>query len=129
MSTSCDNQSKFQSVKFNGLVNLQFRKGSYEGFRVRNLSLGGIFVEGKLQQHQMEDCLIRLFHKEPTGNNSIKATGKIVRSTEEGVELQFTSMTFENYTLLQTTLIKNAPQPAAILREIPKASPFQVTYM
>ena len=85
-----------------------------------------MFVVGNFQQHQVENCHIRLFHKEKSGNNCLRASGKVVWNNNEGVGLKFTAMTFENYMLLLTTLINKAKLPAIILREFPKNPPFEV---
>ena len=93
------NRRKFHRINFDGKVNLQFADGSYDCCQIKNLSLTGMFVEGDFQQHSVEDCHIKLFHKETSGDNSLKATGKVVWCNEEGLGMQFTQMTFEDYML------------------------------
>lgn len=72
------NRRKFHRINFDGKVNLQFADGSYDCCQIKNLSLTGMFVEGDFQKHSVEDCHIKLFHKETSGDNSLKATGKVV---------------------------------------------------
>ncbi len=126
MNIKFENQKKFHRVNFDGMVSLKFNDDSYDCCQVKDLSLTGMFVKGNFQQ-QVGDCLINLFHKEKCGNNSLQASGEIVWSNDEGVALKFTTMSFENYILLQTTLINKAEQPATILRELPKDSPFEIS--
>ena len=122
-----DNRRNFHRINFAGKVNLQFIDNRYDGCQIKNLSLTGMFIKGNFQQQREINCLVRLFHKENSGNNSLRASGEVVWNNDEGVGLRFTSMTFENYMLLQTTLINKAEQPVAILRELPKNCPFEIT--
>ena len=126
MNMKFDNQRKFHRVNFDGMVNLKFNDDSYDCCQIKNLSLTGMFVIGNFQQ-QMGNCLVKLFHKEKCGNNSLQASGEVVWSNVEGVDLKFTTMSFENYMLLQTTLINKAEHPAIILRELPKNCPFEIS--
>ena len=85
-----------------------------------------MFVKGNFKQ-QEGNCLVRVFHKETSGNNSLQASGEVVWNNDEGIGLKFTSMSFENYMLLHTTLINKAAQPALVLHELPENSPFEIT--
>jgi hypothetical protein len=122
-----DNRRKFHRIDFDGKVSLNFTDDSFECCQIKNLSLTGMFVQGKFWEQEEEDCNIRIFHKEKSANNCLRASGKVVWSNDEGAGLQFTAMTFENYMLLLTTLINKADRPAIILREFPKNSPFEIT--
>lgn len=102
-------------------------KGSYECCQIQNLSLTGLFVTGTFLRQNKKHCFLRIFHNDKTENNSILATAKVVWSNNEGVGLEFTNMTLENYELLQETLSKNTEQPENILREIPHIYPFEIT--
>ena len=127
MNMNFDNRRKFHRISFDGQANLDFITNSYDRCQIRNISLTGMFVEGRFQQKQVQYCRIALFHKEKSENNCLRASGKVVWSNEEGVGLQFTAMSFENYMLLLTTLINKAEQPAIILKEFPKDCPFEIT--
>jgi hypothetical protein len=126
MDMKVQNRRNFYRINFDGMANVEIGNENYDCCQVKNLSLTGMFVKGNFQQ-QVGDCLINLFHKEKCGNNSLQASGEIVWSNDEGVDLKFTTMSFENYILLQTTLINKAEQPATILRELPKDSPFEIS--
>ena len=45
---------------------------------------------------------------------------------DKGIAFKFTSMTYDSYMLLVSTLINNAEQPALILHGIPKEYPFEI---
>ena len=123
------NRRKFHRVQFDGMVTLQFADENYDCCQIKNLSLTGMYVTGDFQQHEIENCQVRLFHSEKSGNNCLKATGEVVWSNDEGAGFRFTKMTFENYMLLLTTLINKAKQPAIILNEFPKDCPYEITCM
>lgn len=117
---------KFHRVSFDGRVHLQFSRREYDHLQVKDISLTGMFVKGKIRHRQMENCHITIFHKDKTGNNCLKALGEIVWSNEEGAGLKFSVMTVESYILLQSTLIHHTEQPAILLREFPEDCPFEV---
>lgn len=121
------NRRKFHRIDFDGKVDLQFIGTSYDYCKVKNLSLTGMCVLGDFAPQGVENCSVKLFHKEKSGNNSVKATGKVVWKSNGEIGLQFTGMTFENYMLLQTTLINKAENPAVVLREFPETCPFIIT--
>lgn len=119
-----DNRRKFQRIDFDGKVDLKFVNYSYDSCQVKNLSLTGLFVEGKFLKRKAKNCHVQIFHKDNYENNSLRAAAKVVWKNDQGVGLEFTTMTFENYLLLQTTLINKADEPETILRELPKNCPF-----
>ena len=121
------NRRKFHRINFDGKANIKFIDDSYDCCHVKDLSLAGMFVKGNFQRHQMEYCHVQLFHKEKSGNNSLHVSARVVWINDEGVGLRFTTMSFENYMLLHTTLINKAEQPAVILYEFPESSPFEIT--
>ena len=127
MNIKHNNRRKFHRINFDGKANIKFIDDSYDWCHVKDLSLTGMFVKGNFKRHQLEDCHVQLFHKEKSGNNSLHVSARVVWSNEAGVALRFTTMSFENYMLLHTTLINKAEQPAIILHEFPENSPFEIT--
>ena len=53
-------------------------------------------------------------------------TGEVVRVNNEGMAIQFTEMTFKNYTLLKSTLAENAEDSLVIMSEFPDTPPFEI---
>lgn len=124
-----DNRRKFQRININGKVNLEFTKSRFDCCKLKNLSLTGMFVKGDFKRRKLKNCHVRMYHEDTSGHNCLQATGKVVWMSDDGLGLQFTSMTFENYMLLQTTLVNYAEEPVMILREFPKDSPFEISSM
>ncbi len=129
MNMNFEDRRMFHRVNFDGLVDLEFNRQSYDCCEVKDLSLTGMYVLGKICKRQFSNCFIRLFHKEKSGNNCVRALAEVIWSNDSGVGLRFTGMTFANYMLLQTTLIDKAEQPEIILREFPRDFPFEITSM
>ena len=120
------NRRKFHRINFDGFVSIEIGDHYYDCCQIKDLSLTGIFVLGNFQQHHTKNCLVRIFHKEKSGNNSLFASGYIVWNSDEGIGLKFTKMTLANYILLQETLSKKAEEPVTILQEFPDNYPFEI---
>ena len=127
MNIKFENRRKFHRINFDGQVNLDFMGVRYDHCQINNLCLSGMFVTGDFPKQQDENCFINFSHKAKSEEIYLQASAKIVWDNEEGVGLQFTSMKFDRYMLLLTTLINNAEQPSIILHEFPKSSPFEIT--
>jgi len=122
-----DNQRKFQRIDFDGMVELKFVNYSYDSCLVKNISLTGLFIEGNFPKCKAINCHVQIFHKDKDGNNSLRALARVVWKNNEGIGLKFTEMTFENYLLLQTTLINKSRESEPILRELPENCPFLIS--
>ena len=118
---------KFHRIRYGGQVKVQLSTDSDNLYTAGNLSLTGLYVQGNFQQTQKQECFIRFVRNDNPDNTYLEISGKVVWSDEEGMGLQFTSMKYNNYMLLISTLINNAEKPAIILSEIPKEYPFEIT--
>ena len=126
MTIQFENRRKFHRINFDGQVSLDFIDEIYDRCQIKNLSLTGMFVIGNFQQQQAENCSVNILHKTKSKKTKLRASAKVVWGDDEGIAFKFTSMTFENYMLLVSTLINNAEQPAIILREFPKSCPYKI---
>ena len=117
---------KYHRIDFDGQVDLNFTADSYECYQAQNINLTGIFVTGAFQKQQAGKCFVNLFNRTESEEIYLKATARVVWGNPEGLGLRFTSMAFESYMSLLTTLINNAEQPVIILREFPKICPFEI---
>ena len=126
MQTMKHHRRKFQRIKFNGVACLKINDYDYDCSLIVDLSLTGMCVKGNFQKHIMENCIVRIFSNKNTDQESIIATGEVVRVNREGMAIQFTEMTVENYTLLKSTLTENAEDSLVIMSEFPDAPPFNI---
>lgn len=118
---------KYSRIPFDRTVNLDFFTDWYNDCQIENLSLTGMFVSGSFRQHVGEHVLINLVNKGRSFELCIQASGKIVRTADKGIALEFTSMTFESYMYLQMTLLYEAEQPLVIGLELPENCPFEIS--
>jgi len=126
MDTHTRDRRRFHRIPIDGEVDLEFSGDIYNKCQIRNMSLGGMFVAGCCPDKMTEDCLVNFFRTARSDGTRFQAAAKVVWASEEGVGLQFLSMTQESYLLLRTTLINNAEQPSVIMHEIAKARPFVI---
>ncbi|MCL1980901.1 MAG: PilZ domain-containing protein [Proteobacteria bacterium] len=92
-----------------------FSQGKLQGqFPVRNLSLGGLFIEGIHDIPVGQDCRLELYE---TGNRSsliLKFTGTVRRKTEEGIGIIFTGMEDDSFMFLQTMVLYSSDDPIGV---------------
>lgn len=119
---------KFHRIKYDGQVKVKLSGASDDFFSAENLSLTGLFVQGNFQQSYDQECLIQFVKNEDPKNTYLEMVGKVVWRNENGMGLKFTSIKFNNYMLLISTLINNAEQPAIILSEIPRDCPYEIAH-
>lgn len=121
-----DTQRKFTRINLNRHVNLEFISDSYDYCRVKNVSLAGMFAVGDFQQPVGRSCNINIV---PTGKDidrSLEALAKVVRKNDEGIAIKFTSMSYDSYIYLQTTLLSEAHDPLMNEKILIEECPFEV---
>ena len=121
------NKRKFSRIHFDRHVKLDFFVDSFDDCRIKDLSLTGMFVIGVFQQNIGEDCLVNFVQKGASSYLSLLASAKVVRRDEEGIAIEFTSMSFDSYMFLQVSLLYEAEDPLLIGLELPEECPFEIT--
>ena len=127
MNIKFENRRRFHRINFDGQVNLDFMGDQHNHCQIKNLSLTGMFVTGNFPPPQTKSCLINISHNRKSEKIHLRASGKVVRSTVDGIGVNFTSMTLDNYMLLHATLIDEAEFPLVLLSEFPEICPFEIT--
>lgn len=122
-----DTRRKYIRIHFNRHVNLEFISDSYDRCLIKNLSLSGMFIIGNFQQQVGTYCLVNLIQKGISTDLSLRASAKVVRKDDEGVAIEFTSMPFESYLILQITLLSENENNLIIEKLLPDDCPFEVT--
>jgi len=86
--------------------------------RSKNISMTGIFVfaEHKLEPGTECDVTLRLLGA--TSDLRLSANGRVVRVTDDGLALEFTSLDLDSYVHLRNLIIYNAEDPDGILEEV-----------
>ncbi len=98
------NRRQFTRINFPLPITLDFGKNKYECFAT-NFSLGGIYVQGWLEQQAGDICDIKLSLSEDNSEIHIKAVCSVVRLEEDGLALRFTSMKPSSFLCLQEALL------------------------
>lgn len=115
--TKYKQERRFTRVGLSRTVSLLLGDDFYEQIQIRNLSVGGLFVEGNYACNVGDGCEVEL---QETGSNCslfIKL-GAIVRRVEtDGLALQFVNITNDSLMFLQTVVLYSAEDPCTAAQE------------
>ena len=119
---------KFSRVDMIQRARLDFEHRMYDPCHIKNLSLSGMFIFGRCILKKGDECTISFNRTCSATHIYFKAKAKVVRTTGEGIAIEFISMSFDSYMSLQTTLLWEADDPLAICLEIPEECPQQNSF-
>ena len=105
---------RFTRVIFTRSVKLFFEEKVYGKYPARNLSQGGLFIEGDINIPIGAECCMELYE---TGSNSsliLTFSGKILRREQDGVGVLFTSMEEDSFMFLQTMVLYSCDDPVGV---------------
>lgn len=119
---------RYFRLHFKRKVQLEFSSDFYDKCQVQNISLGGMFVKGNFSHKVDDQCSVTIVHKSKTTYLTFRAKAKIVRRTDEGIALQFISMSFESLVLLELILLYEPRDDSAGTEgKLPTDLPFTVS--
>ena len=110
----CPDNRRYTRVVFTRYVKLILNGKVYGQYPARNLSQGGLFIEGNINIAVGEDCHFELYE---TGQHStliLIFLGKIVRHEKDGVGVEFTSMGKDSFMFLQTMVLYSSDDPVGV---------------
>ncbi len=113
---SADNR-RFTRVVFSRTAKLICRAATYEEGQVHNLSLGGLFLDGKYDIDYGELCKLELHE---TGRHScliLHFQVRVVRIEPRGLALAFVDMPTDSYKFLQTMILYSTDDPLGVSLE------------
>lgn len=119
-------QRKFTRIQFERYVDLEFISDRYEHCQISNLSLDGMFIKGDFKQHNGKSCFIDLVQTGTSTELSLHALAKVVRNDDKGIAVKFSSMPFDSYMYLQTSLFYEANN-LIFEKMLEEECPFEVT--
>lgn len=117
---------QFSRIRFDREVLLKFYEREYAPCRLKDLSLTGMYVFGSFNQQGGDICQAHLFQKGVSTLLEINASAKVIWLNDEGLAIQFTSMAYDSYMYLQTTLLYEAGNPLLLGLELPESCPFEL---
>ncbi|MFP7755446.1 PilZ domain-containing protein [Thermodesulfobacteriota bacterium B35] len=109
---------RFARVLFERTVRFSLHGVAYAGMKIRDLSIGGLFVRGDFPDARPGDRFRLELHE--TGRHScliLHFGARIVRVEEDGIGLRFTDMTEDAYRFLQTMVLYYTEDPYGVARE------------
>jgi hypothetical protein len=104
-------------VIFNRSVKLFIQEKSHGQYPARNLSMGGLFVEGNISLPIGEDCRLELHEIGRHSSLILTFSGKIQRCEKDGVGVQFTGMEDDSYMFLQTMVLYSSDDPLGVAED------------
>lgn len=108
---------RFTRVGLSRTVSLFLGEEFYEEVQIRNLSVGGLYVEGRYSCKIGDGCDVEL---QETGSNSslfIKLGAMVRRIEEDGIALQFSDVTNDSLMFLQTVVLYSSDDPCTAAQE------------
>ena len=117
MTQNNNNKRSYARVLFNRTVRLTVRGKIYEGQKIRNLSLVGLFLTGKFDAAVEDPCTLELHETGPNACLILTFSAKVVRVEPEGLGLEFLEMKPDSYMFLQTMILYATKVPLSVAEE------------
>lgn len=117
---------RYSRINFSRDVTLIFKERGYCSCRIKDLSLGGMFVLSRFAEIEGACCKVAFRQVGPGSDLTIKMTARVVRKAREGMAIEFTSMTYDSYMFLKIILLYEAEDPLPICLEYPGNCPFEI---
>jgi hypothetical protein len=108
------NKRKETRVIFTRTITLFAQEQAHGQYRARNLSLGGLFLEGNIDIPVGADCRLELHEINRHSSLNLNFYGKILRQENDGVGVQFTDMENDSFMFLQTLVLYSSHDPIGI---------------
>lgn len=118
---------RFVRIQFKRQVQVDFFTEFYDDCQIKNLSFGGMFVTGKFPHKANDQCYVNLFQTSKTSHLTLKTLAKVVRVDDEGIALEFVSMSFESLLSLEMILLYQEREESADAEmTLPSDLPFAI---
>lgn len=111
------NQRSFARVFFNRTARLVLADRVYEGNKIRDLSLIGLFLEGSFEVTRGQMCTVEIEESGPSSTLTLTIAATVVRIEADGLALKFANMKQDVYMFLQTMILYATQDPLAVAEE------------
>ena len=105
---------KHARVIFTRSVRVFYRDKLLGQFPARNLSLGGLYVEGKVDIASGEPCRLELHETGRRSSLIVNFCATVCRKDPEGIGVQFTDMEDDSFMFLQTMVLYFSDDPIGV---------------
>lgn len=118
---------RFFRIHFKRQVQLDFSTKIYSDCKVKDISLGGMFVLGGFQQKVNDQCYVFLAQTSKTAHLKFEILAKVIRQDDQGIALEFISMSYESMMLLELILLYEPREDSSDTEpELPADLPFTI---
>jgi hypothetical protein len=118
---------QYERIDFERQAKIDFFTEVYDHCQVQNISLSGMFVAGKFTPNVDSKCYVKFVQKGKNVYLILEALAKVVRQQDEGIALEFISMSFESLLSLEMILLyQERKESAGAEMKIPDKLPFEV---
>ncbi len=110
-------ERRFTRVGLSRTVSLFLGEDFYEQIQIRNLSVGGLFVEGDYSCKSGDLCEVELQETGSSCSLFLKLGAVVRRVEKDGLALQFNDMSNDSFMFLQTVVLYSAEDPRSAAKE------------
>ena len=122
-----DSHRKFNRTSFDRHVDIEFISDKYDNCQIKDLSLAGMFVKGDFKQDHVETkCSINFVQDGISTNLCLEMHAKVVRRNDDGIAVEFSSMPFDSYIFLQSSLIHETEDSILLSNLLIETCPFNI---
>jgi len=104
-------------VIFNRTARLILDDKVFEGVKIRDLSLIGLFLEGTFEVKPGDTCSVEIKETGPTTSLVLIISATVVRIESGGIGLKFVNMKQDAYMFLQTMILYATQDPVSVAEE------------
>ena len=101
-------------VIFTRSVKVFAQERSQGQYPARNLSLGGLFIEGDIDIPVGGDCRLELHETGRRSSLILNFCGTVLRREKDGVGVKFTNMEEDSFMFLQTMVLYSSDDPIGV---------------
>jgi hypothetical protein len=104
-------------VVFTRTVKLSVRDAILGRFPARNLSLGGLYIDGCTGMREGETCRLELHESGLHSSLILSFSARVARVEPEGVAVEFTDMEDDSFMFLQTMVLYSSDDPLGVAED------------
>ena len=117
----------YYRAKFDNCVDVEFISHKYDECRVKDVCLNGMYLVGNFEHQEGECCFIDQVQENDQTELCLKTLARVIRKDDHGMAVQFSSMPFESYMCLQSSLLNDSDNLNMDERLFKEECPFKVT--
>ena len=117
MKNKGQNKRTYARVVFNRTARLVLDDKVFEGGQIRDLSLIGLFLEGRFEVKPGDTCTVEIQETGPTSSLALTISATVVRVESGGIGLKFENMKQDAYMFLQTMILYATQDPVSVAEE------------